>query len=112
MGYHALMDFIQEFDSGRGFSSVSHHPRQHSHPSQTKFQSPMSSYSPPETFGHPSATISGTYSAPSDTYGPPADAYVAPEAPASIPQPQYSGHYTYEENLTPSSQISYYDTKN
>ena len=65
----------------------------------------MTSYhSPPDTYNRPSVPSSDTYGAPSDTYG-------APETPVSISQPQYNGHYTYDDNLTPSAQINYYDSK-
>ena len=91
-------NYFLEFDSGRGFSSVSAHPYQHTHSSPAKYQAPMKSYhSPPDTYGHASA--------------PSSDAYGAPESPVSSSQPQYSGHYTYDDNLTPSSQINYFDTK-
>ena len=68
-------------------------------------------HSPLDAYGHPSAPITDAYSAPSDAYGPPLDTYGAPESPVSNSQPQYSGHYTYDENLTPSTQITYFDTK-
>ena len=79
----------------------------------------MTSYhSPPDTYKHPSVSSSdtygapsSTYGAPSDVYGAPSDTYGAPESPVSISQPQYNGHYTYDENLTPSAQINYYDSK-
>ena len=86
-------NYFLEFDSGRGFSSVSAHPYQHTHSSPAKYQAPMKSYhSPPDTYGHASA--------------PSSDAYGAPESPVSS-----SLHYTYDDNLTPSSQINYFDTK-
>ena len=109
---HLNQHFL-EFDSGRGFSSVSPHPHQHTHSSPAKYKAPEKSYhSPLDTYGHPSAPITDAYSAPSDAYGPPSDAsYAAPESSVSNYQPQYSGHYTYDENLTPSTQINYFDTK-
>ena len=72
----------------------------------------MTSYhSPPDTFKHPPVSSSDTYGAPSSTYGAPSDTYGAPESPVSISQPQYNGHYTYDDNLTPSAQTNYYDSK-
>ena len=96
--------FFLEFESGRGFSSASHsHHHSPSQSSTATYNAPVSYHSSTDAHGPPS----DAYGAPSASVS---DAYGAPESPVSNPEPHYSGHYTYDSNLTPSSQITYFDT--